>query len=80
MLDEEELAALRRKFRTGRRVRLLALGERERSSVLRPGAEGTVWRVDDAGTVHVDWDVGVTLGCIVVALNRYERADRLQPL
>lgn len=79
MLDGEELATLRRKFRTGRRVRLLAFGERERNDVLRPGAEGTVWRVDDAGTVHVDWDVGVTLGCVVVSAAG-ERVDRLEVL
>ena len=79
MLDREELAALRRRFRTGRRVRLLALGEREPNDILRPGAEGTVWRVDDAGTVHIEWDIGVTLGCVVVSLAG-ERVDRLEPL
>lgn len=31
---------------------------------VRAGSEGTVACVDDAGTVHVDWDDGRTLGLI----------------
>lgn len=31
---------------------------------LQPGAVGTVTHIDDAGTVHVDWDTGATLGLI----------------
>ena len=31
---------------------------------LKPGDEGTVFHVDDAGTVHVNWDCGSTLGMV----------------
>lgn len=31
---------------------------------LKPGDEGTVAFVDDAGTVHVNWDNGSRLGLI----------------
>ena len=33
-------------------------------SRLKPGNEGTVFHVDDAGTVHVNWDCGSTLGMV----------------
>jgi len=33
-------------------------------TTLKPGTEGTVQFVDDAGTVHVRWDDGSTLGMI----------------
>ena len=29
---------------------------------LRPGDQGTVIAVDDAGTIHIQWDSGSTLG------------------
>ena len=31
---------------------------------LRPGDTGTVRRVDDAGTIHIMWDNGSSLGMI----------------
>ena len=31
---------------------------------LEPGLLGTVWNVDDAGTVHVNWDNGKRLGLV----------------
>jgi hypothetical protein len=39
-------------------------------SPLLPGHEGTVARVDDAGTVHVTWDNGEQVGLV------YELGDR----
>lgn len=33
-------------------------------TALQPGATGTVRRVDDAGTVHVQWDDGHRLGMV----------------
>lgn len=46
----------------GDRIRLLA--HEDVFSDLLPGAEGTIALVDDAGTRHVDWDNGSTLGLI----------------
>jgi len=47
---------------TGRRIRLVHTDDPYTN--LQPGAEGTVEFVDDAGTVHVKWDDGSTLGMI----------------
>lgn len=46
----------------GRRVRLIATTDPY--THLAPGDEGTIMFVDDAGTVHVNWDNGSTLGLI----------------
>lgn len=43
---------------------------------LRPGDEGTVDLVDDAGTVHVKWDSGSSLGLVEQAGDRFEVIDR----
>ncbi len=62
--QDEVVAAIRAAYAPGDRVRLRGFGEPERSRVVA-GAEGTVTRVDDAGTVHVLWDNGARLGCVV---------------
>lgn len=46
----------------GRRIRLISCTDPYTHLTL--GMEGTVMFVDDAGTVHVDWDNGSTLGLI----------------
>lgn len=46
----------------GRRVRLVRCTDPHTS--LTPGALGTVSYVDDAGTIHVNWDDGSSLGLI----------------
>jgi len=38
---------------------------------LASGAEGTVLFTDDAGTVHVQWDTGSTLG-LVPGVDRWD--------
>lgn len=37
---------------------------------LEPGALGTIALVDDAGTLHVDWDNGASLG-LIPGVDRY---------
>ena len=46
----------------GQRLRLIATTDSY--THLTPSMEGTIMFVDDAGTVHVDWDNGSTLGLI----------------
>lgn len=46
----------------GQRVRLI--GTSDPYTRLRPGEEGTVAFIDDAGTVHINWDSGSQLGLI----------------
>lgn len=58
-------------FRPGDRVRLVAIDDPY--TRLRPGDVGTVRRVDDAGTVHVTWDSGSTLGIVPDAGDLIER-------
>lgn len=41
---------------------------------LPPGLRGTVSMVDDAGTIHVDWDNGARLGVVL------EDGDRIVPV
>jgi hypothetical protein len=46
----------------GDRVRLVFTSDEY--TKLRPGEEGTVHLIDDAGTVHVHWDSGSRLGLV----------------
>lgn len=52
----------RKRCPKGTRVRLLVMNDRYTD--LEPGDEGTVSRVDDAGTIHVNWDSGSKLGLV----------------
>ena len=45
----------------GARVRLISMNDVQAPPV---GTEGTVQYVDDAGTVHVHWDTGGSLGLV----------------
>ena len=44
--------------------RILLVSTSDLYTRLTPGDEGTIMFVEDAGTVHVDWDCGATLGLI----------------
>ena len=48
----------------GARVRFRGFGEPDPYSELRPGTEGTVVLIDDAGTVHILWDDGHQMGLV----------------
>jgi hypothetical protein len=76
MLTPDELAEIRATYEPGRRVRFLGFGEPD-PRPLQPRTGGTVRRVDDAGTVHVAWDNGMFLGCVVKPI-AHERPDRLE--
>ena len=54
---------IRAEYPAGCRVALVSMGP-DSYSRLKPGDEGTVFHVDDAGTVHVTWDCGSTLGMV----------------
>ena len=57
------VARIRKSYPKGCRVELVYMGE-DPYSRLRPGDQGTVSFVDDAGTVFVDWDSVSVLGFI----------------
>ena len=57
----EKLAWMRKHYRPGARVKLLRMNDPYRPD-LKAGTLGTVIAVDDAGTIHVAWDGGASLG------------------
>ena len=57
------VARIRKSYPKGCRVELVYL-DADPYSRLKPGDQGTVSFVDDAGTVFVDWDSGSGLGII----------------
>jgi hypothetical protein len=46
----------------GQRVKLVFTDDSH--TKLKPGSEGTVFFIDDLGTVMIDWEDGSTLGLI----------------
>jgi hypothetical protein len=78
LLTAAQLANIHGTYKPGRRVRFLGFGEPDPGQ-LRPGTLGTIRMVDDLGTVHVDWDSGVRLGCVVCRVDS-RRTDRLELL
>ena len=59
--SEATVKSLREQYPEGTRVELVSMGA-DPYSKLKPGDRGTVHHVDDAGTIHVNWDSGSRLG------------------
>ena len=57
------VARIRAEYPAGCRVTLVSMGP-DPYYRLKPGDEGTVFHVDDTGTVHVKWDCGSTMGMV----------------
>ncbi len=53
---------LRRRYPAGTRVALVSMDDPY--TKLQPGDQGEVVAVDDAGTVHIQWSNGSTLGAV----------------
>ena len=60
-ITRERLAALRKEYYEGARVKLDYMADFNAPPI---GTEGTVWHVDDIGTIHVKWDNGQGLGVV----------------
>ena len=60
-INSDMLKILRETYPTGTRVKLIRMDDPQAPA---PGTEGTVIHVDDAGTVHVHWDNGSSLGAV----------------
>ncbi len=58
---KEEVESLRKKYPVGCQVRLLFMDDPQAPPT---GTVGKVLMVDDAGTVHVAWSTGSTLGIV----------------
>ena len=60
--DKAYVERLRKQYPDGTRIELIHTDNPY--TELKLGDQGTVWHVDDTGTLHVDWDSGSTLGVI----------------
>lgn len=67
----EAVERLRREYPEGTRVELVNMDD-PYNCKLKPGDQGTVILVDDAGTVFVTWDCGSGLG-VVYGVDRIKK-------
>lgn len=61
MISEKELQKLKEKYPAGT---VVVVDHMDDIQAVPPGTEGTVRLIDDAGTVHVNWQNGSGLGLI----------------
>lgn len=62
MLTRKQVEELKQRYPEGTRVKLVRMDDPYRK--MAEGTEGTVELVDDIGTIHVKWDVGIRLGVV----------------
>lgn len=60
-ITESMLNEVKETYKEGTRVKLLAMDDPQAPPI---GTLGTVRIVDDAGTVHISWDNGSSLGAV----------------
>ena len=60
-ISKERLAHLRKQYPAGARVQLLRMDDMQAPPV---GTKGTVWGVDDIGSIVVQWDNGSSLNVV----------------
>ena len=63
MISEAALAALKARYPAGTRVELIHMDDPYNKKLV-PGCKGTVQFVDDAGSIHVRWDIGSSLAVV----------------
>ena len=63
IISKEALQRIREQYTEGTRVELTKMNNPYRTDLI-PGCRGTVWFVDDMGTIHVSWDIGLSLGVV----------------
>ena len=62
-ISKEALQRIREEYPAGARVELTKMNDPYRIDLV-PGCKGTVRFVDDMGTIHVNWDIGSSLGVV----------------
>ena len=62
-ISKETLERLRKEYPSGCRVELTKMNDHFRTDLV-PGCRGTVKFVDDAGSIHVRWDIGSSLAVV----------------
>lgn len=60
-ISKERLTILRRQYPVGTRVELIQMDDVQAPPI---GTKGTVWGVDDTGSIMVHWDNGSGLNVI----------------
>ena len=60
-ISKERLAHLRKQYPAGARVQLLWMDDVQAPPT---GTKGTVWGVDDTGSIMVQWDNGSSLNVV----------------
>ena len=60
-ISKEKLAHLRKKYPAGARVQLILMDDVQAPPA---GTKGTVWGVDDTGSIMVHWDNGGSLNVV----------------
>lgn len=68
----KDVNTIKQKYPTGTRIKLIFMYD---GRAIPPGSEGTVRLVDDAGTIHVDWDNGRRLG-IIANIDQFEVIEK----
>ena len=62
-ISKKEIEKLKLKFPIGKRIMLDYMDDPYANN-MPAGLEGTILAIDDAGTIHVNWDNGSNLGVI----------------
>ena len=60
-MNDKTLKMLREEYPEGTRVELVEMDDQQAPPV---GTKGTVYLVDDIGSIHVSWDNGSTLAVL----------------
>ena len=69
--DDIELELLRKEYPTGTRIRMIHMDD---IHSVPSDTLGTVEHVDDAGTIHMHWDNGSSLG-LIVGEDEFEKVE-----
>lgn len=67
-MQKEKLVYLRKKYKTGTKVRLISMDD---SQAPNAGTIGTVTYVDDIGSIHVHWENGSSLA-LIMEVDKFE--------
>ncbi|WP_312472476.1 DUF4314 domain-containing protein [Neobacillus sp.] len=62
-LSQKQVEKIKEQYPVGTRIELIHM--EDPYGPIEPGMQGTVESVDDAGTLHMRWDNGRTLGIVL---------------
>lgn len=74
----KDIQRLREQYPKGSRVELLE-SVTDPYHPLPAGSKGTVWAVDDAGQLHVNWDEGGSLA-LIYGVDSFRKSEALKSM